>query len=194
MKKLALLLMLSAMSPSEVVLSHTMSSAIHVWVDGDVLSTADINSNFSHIHGLMVGGHGARLINADVSASAGISHSKLATPGVLPKSIFVIGSSITPCAAGTCTLTASAGIIPTVTWNSTGNYTVTLPVARTDIHWFVTATPKYCNASTGGCYCNIQTGTSTTVATIQCFGVTVAGPAIAAANTVVGVAIFDNDN
>lgn len=177
-----------------IIAGITNASAIKVWASGDVLSFSDLNANFAHIHSLMVGGHGARLYDADVNASAAIAHTKLATPGVLAKSTFIIGSSTTPCAAGTCTLTGASGITPTVTWNSLGNYTVVLPVARTDAFWSVQLTPMYCNASTGGCYCSIQTSTSTTTTTVQCFTVATAGPAVVAANIVVAVAIFDNNN
>lgn len=57
------------------------SSPIKTWVSGDALTVADLNSNLFHIHSLMVGGHGARLVNADVSASAAISISKLEGSG-----------------------------------------------------------------------------------------------------------------
>lgn len=169
-----------------------VASAIKVWSPGDVLSTTDLNANFSHIHSLMVGGHGARLVDADVSASAAIAHSKMATPGVIAKGAFIVGSGTTPCTAGTCTLSMSSGVTPTVVWNSTGNYTMTIS-ARADAFWGLTVTPLYCGAASAGCWCNVQTGTSTTNATIQCFSATTV-PAIAAVNAVFTAVIWDNNN
>lgn len=53
------------------------SNPIKTWVSGDIITASDINANFSHIHNLMVGGHGPRLVDADVSDWAGISFTKL---------------------------------------------------------------------------------------------------------------------
>lgn len=51
---------------------------IKSWFSGDIITSGDLNGNFEHIHNTMVGGHGARLTNADVSTSANIASSKLA--------------------------------------------------------------------------------------------------------------------
>ena len=177
-----------------IIATSALAGPIKVWSGSEYITAADLNANFTHIHGTMVGGHGARLVDADVNANAAIAHSKLATPGVIAKSIFTIGSGTTGCSAGTCTLTGTAGVVPTVTFNTTGNYTITLPAARTDANWFLTATPRYCGAATAGCYCSVQSGVSTTTATIQCFSVTSVGPVINAVNAVVGVAIWDDNN
>ncbi len=54
------------------------AGAIKSWASGETLHSADLNANFNHIHNLMVGGHGARLVDADVSSSANIAQSKIA--------------------------------------------------------------------------------------------------------------------
>ncbi len=170
-----------------------LAGPIKVWSAGEVITANDLNANFQHIHNVMVGGHGARLMNVDVNASAGIAHSKLATPGLIAKSVFQVGTGTTACAAGTCTLNAVSGVTPVVTFNSTGNYTVTI-AARTNANYVPLITPQYCGATSGGCSCTIQTGMSTTAFTVICSALTTAGPVIALANTVFGVAIFDDNN
>ena len=103
------------------------AGTIKTWTTGEVLTSTDINANFQHIHNTMVGGHGARLRNADVASSAAIAHSKMATPGLLPKAWAVVSS----CSSSPCTVTESSGI-STVTRASAGNYTVTFSVVRAD--------------------------------------------------------------
>ena len=62
-----------------------LASTIHVWSAGDKVAAADLNANFSHIHGTMVGGHGARLMNADVASNAAISYYKMVSHTGVPK-------------------------------------------------------------------------------------------------------------
>lgn len=186
-KMRAVLVILGLMSTLAV------ASAIKVWSPGDVLSTTDLNANFSHIHSLMVGGHGARLVDADVSGSAALSHSKLATPGVVAKSVIIVGAGTsTPCTAGTCSLAMSAGSVPTVTWVATGRYSLVYS-ARSDAYWGLTVTPLYCGAAAAGCWCNVQTGVSTTSATVECFSATLT-PTIAGVNAVFTAVLWDNNN
>lgn len=163
-----------------------LSATIRTFTVGDVIQPSDLNANFTHIHNTMVGGHGGRLVDADVNSAAAIAHSKMATPGVLPKSTFIIGSGITPCSAGTCTVTGTAGITPSsVVYNSAGNYTVTIP-ARANAVYSVQLTSQYCASA---CTCSLQTGVSTTAFTVQCYNMSAA-----ATNAVVGVTIMDDTN
>lgn len=103
------------------------ASAIKVWVSGELLRYTDLNANFAHIHATMVGSHGARLVNSDVSATAAIALTKLATPQLIPKMFVSMGSV---CAAGTCSTVSSQGIT-SVTWQATGIYRVNF-TARPD--------------------------------------------------------------
>lgn len=102
--------------------------AIKSWSNNEVLSPTDLNANFSHIHGTMVGGHGARLVNSDVSTSAAIAHTKMATPALLPKAWAYVAST---CTSDPCTRAASSGI-SAVNWVSAGNYTATLSYTPAD--------------------------------------------------------------
>ena len=48
------------------------ASSIKVWTFNEVLKASDLNNNFAHIHNTMVGGHGARLVAADVATSLSV--------------------------------------------------------------------------------------------------------------------------
>lgn len=99
--------------------------AIKTWGSGDTLTSADLNANFQHIHNNMVGGHGGRLTDADVSASANIASSKLAAYHLIP----VAWGSVAECTGSPCTIISSSGI-SSVTRTSAGVYTVNLTTSR----------------------------------------------------------------
>jgi hypothetical protein len=105
--------------------TYANATSIYSWSSGEVLTSAQLNSNFAHIHNSMVGGHGARLVDSDVSASAAISSSKLAARYLIPTAWAKVGAGVTACSAGTCTLDDSGGS-PSVAFVSTGVYTITL--------------------------------------------------------------------
>lgn len=156
MKKLALL--------SVLIPLIAFAGYIKVWGPGEVFNVNNLNSNFAHIHSTMVGGHGPRLVNADVSASAAIAHAKLATPGLVPKSLVHVGTSTaTPCGASPCSWNTLAGFAPTnVTRGGAGVYTVTFAV-RTNAIYTV-----HINSSAGGVYCNAGAFATTNFG-VNCF-------------------------
>lgn len=117
--------------------------AIHTWTTGDRLNAADLNANFQHIHNLMVGGHGARLVDGDITASAAISSSKLAAYRLIPRAWVVMDNVCV--APATCTITASVNIA-SVTSGTTGNYTVTLDYTATNGSYAVMCTDADTNA------------------------------------------------
>lgn len=131
------------------------ASAIKTWSNGELLSAGDLNANFQHIHNLMVGGHGARLVNADVSTGAAIAHSKLATPAVLPKAWT---GFVTLCGAGVCTETAIAGSgVTSIAHTAVGKWTVTWSTARANNAYIVQVTPFSAGSTVYGCYVQNQT-------------------------------------
>lgn len=73
MKKL-----LPAVAVALVLSFVAWGNPIRTWLPGDIITAADLNSALGHIHSTMVGGHGARLVNGDVAATANIAVSKLA--------------------------------------------------------------------------------------------------------------------
>lgn len=108
------------------------------------LKASYLNYNFDHLHNSMVGGHGGRLVNADVNTDAGISHHKLKDPQLVPKA-WVSIDSCTTTASASCTIADNSGVT-SVTADSSGNngiYLVTLtrPPRRDNISGSVSVAP-----------------------------------------------------
>lgn len=173
------------------VLAAAVASAgtIKVWTAGEYITATDLNANFAHIHNTMVGGHGPRLVNADVSGSAAIAHSKLATPALLPKAWVTV---LTACSSGTCTMVDNSGIAG-VTYSGVtdggtaiGQYTVTFTTPRSAATYavltsaFNSADPRYCLTSAQ------NTGTFI----INCYN----GDGGAPANTGFTALVLDSEN
>lgn len=158
-----------------------VASSIKVWSGGEILRSSDLNSNFAHIHNNMVGGHGPRLVDADVSASAAIAHSKMATPALVPKAYAMVTN--TPCATpATCTIQPSsgAGISQIVGLAGTGTYRIDWSPARADAVYTVMLT---CEGPTF-CVCTVEQATlGTASAFVDCFDA--AGAAVDASFNVV---------
>ncbi len=82
-----------------------LAGVIKVWASGDRLTSADLNANFAYIINHMVGGQGAKLVDADVSSTAAIAHSKLQYPKLLPKLWATVSACNCAAAADTVTCT-----------------------------------------------------------------------------------------
>lgn len=150
------------------------ASSIKVWYAGETLTTTDLNANFAHIHSTMVGGHGPKLIDADVSSSAAISHTKLATPTLVLKQwgrVLVAGA--------TCSITGlgvPTGSTASCAYGSAGVYTLTIPSTGSISGAALIVTS---NSTTSDVMCH-GVLTSTTSATIYCVGGTIAATGAAA--------------
>jgi hypothetical protein len=105
-----------------------LAGPIKTWQAGEVITANDINANFQHIHNLMVGGHGARLVNADVNANANIAHSKLATPVLLPKMVALMANTCS--SIGPCSMTFNQGFSNVEAVTTTGLYRYTFSAVR----------------------------------------------------------------
>lgn len=162
-----------------IVTGIANAGAIKTWTT-ETLRYSDLNSNFQHIHNTMVGGHGARLLDADVSASAAIAHSKLATPALVPK---VWASVLSDCSASPCTVSASSGV-SSITRSGTGEYDVLFSNVRANAVYGALITPF---DATGLRSCR-QTSAATNGFHVSCFD------AAAAVDTGFTVMILDNDN
>lgn len=150
--------------------------AIKTWSTGETLTSTDLNANFAHIHSNMVGGHGGRLVDADVNAAAAISTSKLAAKSLIP----VAWASMTygsACAAGTCGLQASSGIT-SITYFGASAYTVTMSTTRTDTSYAVIAMGQVGVV----CYFNSASAPTATTFRVACTG-----------DTSFDVMVFDNN-
>ncbi len=157
------------------------AGTIKVWSNGDTLTAADLNANFAHIHGTMVGGHGAKLVNADVNAAAAISHSKLENHSLIPKAV----GSVNPCTVSPCTLYANyGGIVTGVTRTATGVYPVAWN-ARTDAVFTFTVNAIQVVASPRICQAALHLTTGITVYCFDAAGV--------AADSGFAFTFFDND-
>lgn len=140
------------------------AGSIKVWSTGEYITATDINANFTHIHSQMVGGHGGRLLNADVSSSAAISHAKLATPALLPKAWAVTDTCVgsTDGGAGSTCTVPDKSVVTSVTVGATGTYTVNFP-ARANANYGVLVNSHTSLSSCG------PTARTTTTTTVYCW-------------------------
>ncbi|MFT3866841.1 MAG: hypothetical protein QM729_21470 [Solirubrobacterales bacterium] len=133
-----------------------VAGSIKVWTAGEYITAADLNANFTHLHNTMVGGHGPRLINADVASNANIATSKLAAASYIPKGwarILTTGPAV-----GT-----GVGVSAVSRPGGTGIYRLTVPTAPSITYYSAQATPE----QGGYCYA-IQFNVSTIEVT--CYG------------------------
>jgi hypothetical protein len=137
----------------------------------------------------MVGSHGARLVNADISASAAIASSKLAAGGLFPKAF---GGIYGPCDGGTCGWNVNSGFASTFTRSSAGQYTLTFAAARPNANYVsivgdigTGATPPYERK------CSAGSSTTTTLG-INCGTTAITGGSYQ--DWPFSVVVFDNDN
>lgn len=139
--------------------SLAIGGPIKSWSGNEFITAADLNANFTHLHNSVGHGHGGVIVNADVSGSAAIAHSKMATPALLPKLWGTTGA--TACAASPCTLTDSS-TITSVTRSGAGVYAANF-TARNNANYGVLVTS---HISTVACYVNART---TTTFAVLCF-------------------------
>ena len=140
--------------------SVAVGSAIKSWSSGEVLTSSDLNANFAHIHNTMVGGHGARLVNADISSSAAISHTKLASPSLVPKVWATTPSG--SCTPGPCTIAGTG--FSGITGVDAGSYVATFSSNRGPGTYGVLVTPK----NTLGIGCSVELSASQTSFQFDC--------------------------
>lgn len=168
---------------------EAQASAIKTWTVNEVLKATDLNSNFNHLHNTMVGSHGARLVDADVATGAAISHTKMATPALLPKAWATL---TTVCdgaaAAGTaCTINESSQVTAVKSNGTAGQYRVDLTYSPPNAVFNVLVT-----AISVDIYCVVHTFVATTGdANGTNFIVACKTDASAATNTAFSFALID---
>ena len=150
-----------------------LAGTIKVWTAGEYITASDLNANFAHLHTTMVGGHGPRLVNADVAANANIATNKLAALPLIPRGYASVVGGATP------TILAASGV-STVTRPLTGQYTVTIP-ARPNVNYVVLVTPANNGTGTPPGLCTVG-AKGTTTFSVNCAG-----------NSDFDLAILDND-
>lgn len=112
-----------------VVALAALAGPIKVWSAGEYITAADLNATLTHLHSSVGHGHGPVVVNSDISASAAISHSKLATPSLLPKAWAALDDSV-DCTAGSCTISEAVNISSVTRGGAAGQYTVTFTSPR----------------------------------------------------------------
>ena len=180
-----------AVLPILVAAAVALAGPIKVWSGGEVLTAGDINANFSHIHNLMVGGHGARLVNADVSPTAAIALSKLATPVLLPKAAAQLANNCN--AVGACTTDYNQGFSAVAALTTTGSYRFTFTNLRPNVGYSVyISTHIPASANLQLCY---VTAVTTSAFDVQCLFSASLTSMSTMANTAqrIGVVVYDND-
>jgi hypothetical protein len=120
-----------------------LAGSIKTWSTGETLKASDINANFTHIHALMVGGHGARLVDADVSSSAAIAHSKMQTPALLPKAWAMVSANCTgSTAAGTACTVGDSSQLSITTSGVAGQFRGVLSYTPSNANFAVLVTSR----------------------------------------------------
>jgi hypothetical protein len=168
-----------------------LAGPIKTWQAGEVITANDINANFQHIHNLMVGGHGARLVNADVNANAGIAHSKLATPVLLPKAAALLSSNCN--VVGACATDYNQGFSSIQALTTTGSYRFTFSATRPNFGYGIIVQPHIpATANIPLCYVTAVLGGSFDV---QCLASSSLTSMSTMANTAqrISVVVIDND-
>ncbi len=69
--------------------AHSGTPTPTTWSSGNTLTAANLNDTISHLHNTFSAG----IVDAHVSTAAAISHSKLATPALVPKAVLSISST-----------------------------------------------------------------------------------------------------
>lgn len=150
---------LAALLAVALVATPALSGSIKVWSNGEYITATDLNAALAHLHANLGHGHGAIIVNSDVSASAGIAHTKMATPALLPKLWSTMGAAA--CGASPCTLT-DWSVITSVTRSGAGVYVANF-TARANASYAVFVTS---NTNAVDCYVGTRT---TTTAAVSCF-------------------------
>ena len=155
------------------ILGAIMASAgsLKTWSTGEYITATDLNANLAHLHNSVGHGHGAVIVNADVSTSAAIAHSKLASPSLVPRAFVNIYGGA--CTSGTCSTTTRTGVTSVVNTGTAGTYTVTLSTTQNTAYYAVLITASGQVAATGTdggtvfTHCESTAQTTTTI-TVKC--------------------------
>jgi len=174
--------------------AHTGSPSPTTWSAGNTLTAANLNDTVAHLHNTFSGG----IVDAHISTAAGISHTKLARPGLVSKAVlFTTTACDGASAAGTdCTTGveqvqflatsggAGAGNSALEAGGAAGTYTLTLNYTPTNTNYGVLVT-----SGTTSVWCSvIGRLTIAPHITIAC-----ENDASTLTNTNLMVAVFDTD-
>lgn len=124
-----------------VATAHTGAPDASYWTNGSQLTAADLNNTVAHMHNTFNGG----IVDSHISTTAGIQHSKLAKPGLIPKAMGYITYD------GGATVEEDFNIA-SVTVLDAGYFAVTLDYTPTDAHFVVQVTPDNADSNPVACW------------------------------------------
>jgi hypothetical protein len=174
--------------------AHTGTPSPTTWSSGNPVTYQNLNDTVQHMHNTFSGG----IVDAHISSSAAITHSKMARPGLIAKAVFVTTSTMDPSvAAGTDLVTgieqvqflstsggAGSGNSALEATGTAGTYQLTLNYTPTDTAFMVLIT-----AHTTSVWCS-TTGRSTSAPhiTIAC-----ENDVSTLTNTAFSIVVFDTN-
>lgn len=165
-------------------IAHSGSPSPTTWSNGQVLTHTALNDTVSHLHNTFSGG----IVDAHLSTSAAVQHSKLQFPALVPKAWAVVTADCTgSAAAGTQCTTADLSRVSTITTNgATGVFRLNLAYTPGNTAFVVLVT-----SHTSGSYCMADTrATAAPHALIKCFDYS-AAPAVALDANQFSVVVLD---
>lgn len=111
---------------------------LHTFGNTEVVTASNLNNNFTWLNTNKIGA-GVQLSNTDVATAAGLSHSKFATPALVPKAWAVVTSNCTgSAAAGTaCTVGDSSQVTSITTNGASGQFRVNLAYTPANVNFSV---------------------------------------------------------
>lgn len=166
-----------------LIAAAAAAGPIKSWAAGEYITAADLNTALVHLHTNLGHGHGSVITNADINGSASISHSKMATPGLLPKIWAIVTCSPSACAVPD---TSPASIISSVTYSGVGLYVVNFS-ARANTSYAV-----FANSTSANAYINCHgRAATTTTAAVVCYD---SSGTHAAADSNFTFLVMDGDN
>lgn len=115
--------------------AHTGTPALPTFSSGQTLTYTDLNNAFAHLHNTFTAG----IKDEHIKIDAAIQHTKLLSPGLIPKAWALATAS---CTTATCTLAASQRV-SSVTRSAAGTYTVTLAYTAADTTYGLVGTPLF---------------------------------------------------
>lgn len=162
--EMLIIAVMAAMLLSVINVGVAFATSLKVWTSGETIRSTDLNANFAALNA-----YTGLITNARIDAAAAISHTKMATPALIPKAYVQVGTS-TPCSADPCTIVEGSGV-SSVNWgcgaSTAGCYTVNLSVGLKDSDFATFITPRL-NPATDTTYCQVTTN-DTSFVTFQCF-------------------------
>lgn len=177
-----------------VAVAHTGSPSPTTWTNGSQLTATQLNDTVAHLHNTFSAG----IIDAHISTSAAIAHTKLATPALVAKAVLTTSTAcVGGGAAGTdCTTDveqsrflstsggAGSGNSALEATGVTGLYALTLAYTPTDDDFIVLVT-----SGSSSVWCSV----ATKAITAPHFQISCEDDTSTLTNTNLNIVVFDTD-